>query len=66
MPTPRDNEPRDEFIQRCIPMVIDEGTAQTPEQAYAICVSFYDNADKEIITQEFLQSILEKLDIKTH
>lgn len=42
MPTPNPNEPQDEFINRCIPIVINDGTADTPEQAYAICVSMYE------------------------
>lgn len=43
MPTPRENEPIEEFMSRCISMVIEEGTAQTPEQAYAICATFYED-----------------------
>jgi len=50
MPTPNENEPREEFISRCIPIVINDGTAETPEQAYAVCVSMYNEGKM----QEFL------------
>lgn len=42
MPTPKENENEQEFINRCIPIVIQEGTAQDPGQAYAICASMYE------------------------
>jgi hypothetical protein len=46
MPTPTNNEKRSDFISRCIPKVIDEGTAKSPEQAYAICASMFDKETK--------------------
>lgn len=39
MPKPKPNETQDEFISRCIPMVISEGTTDDPAQAAAICHS---------------------------
>jgi len=42
MPTPRRDETRDEFIARCIPIVLEEGTAQSNAQAVAVCNSMYD------------------------
>jgi hypothetical protein len=45
MPTPQENETEENFIQRCIPIVLNDGTAETPEQAYAVCESMYE-ADK--------------------
>lgn len=45
MPTPTPNETEEQFIERCIPIVINDGTAQSPEQAYAVCSSMYE-ADK--------------------
>ena len=45
MPTPQPNESRDEFIERCIPMVIEEGTANDEEQAYAVCESYWEEAE---------------------
>lgn len=40
---PGAKESEDEFISRCIPYVINDGTAKDNSQAYAICKSKYDN-----------------------
>lgn len=45
MPKVRANETRDNYLSRCIPMLIDEGKSQ--DQAVAICQSMYDTASKE-------------------
>jgi hypothetical protein len=58
MPTPTENETQQEFINRCIPMVINEGTAQNPEQAFAICQSMFERNEKMV---EILNKILELL-----
>jgi hypothetical protein len=42
MPTPKTGESHDDFISRCIPIVLDEGTASNPEQAAAICNSMWE------------------------
>lgn len=42
MPTPRADESRSDFLDRCIPQVLDEGTADSPEQAVAICSSMFE------------------------
>jgi len=47
MPTPTDNESRDDFIARCVPMVMDDGAAEDQNQAVAMCGSMYDDHDKE-------------------
>src|SRR5210317_1329564 len=48
MPKPHDGESQDDFINRCIPIVIDEGTADNPDQATAICFSIWEQEnDKE-------------------
>lgn len=52
MPTPQAEESREDFIQRCIPIVINEGTARNGGQAYAVCVSMYENRSKQEKTQE--------------
>ena len=39
MPIPRRGETQDEFVSRCIPMVINEGVTDDPAQAAAICYS---------------------------
>jgi hypothetical protein len=46
MPTPRENETQDEFVNRCIPKVINDGTTNDPQQAYAICISIYERNNK--------------------
>jgi hypothetical protein len=58
MPTPNENETQQEFINRCIPMVINEGTAQSPEQAFAICQSMFERNAKMV---EILNKIVELL-----
>ena len=47
MPTPNQNESPEDFVSRCIPIVLNEGTARNVGQAYAICVSFYERGIKD-------------------
>jgi HK97 family phage prohead protease len=47
MPTPSKGESKSNFIDRCIPIVIDEGTAKNPDQAVAICNSLWDKGKNE-------------------
>ena len=44
MPTPTPYERREKFLERCIPMLIDEG--KTPDQAAAICNSMFEDKRK--------------------
>jgi len=46
MPTPGDNETKDEFIERCIPIVLDDGTAKDNKQAFAVCNSMWEQEKK--------------------
>ena len=39
MPKPRENESREKFISRCVPIVVEEGKPQ--KQAVAICHSIW-------------------------
>lgn len=41
MPTPMKNETRSHFVSRCVPYVLDEGTAKSSDQAVAICHSLW-------------------------
>ena len=41
MPVPGNDEKRSDFISRCIPIVIHEGTTKDPKQAAAICHSIW-------------------------
>lgn len=48
MPIPRpESETRSEWLNRCIPVVINEGTTDRQDQAAAICISMWDKAKKE-------------------
>lgn len=41
MPTPNANETEKDFVARCIPVVLEEGTAKDNKQAAAICFSMF-------------------------
>jgi len=43
MPIPNRKETKTEYINRCIPIVIKDGTAKDGSQAYAVCSSKWDN-----------------------
>lgn len=48
MPIPKPNEEtREQWISRCIPVVINEGTTDNPAQAAAICFSMWRDALKK-------------------
>lgn len=51
MPNPQPGESKDDFVKRCIPIVIDDGTAKDGAQAFAICTNMY-AGKKEIIEHE--------------
>lgn len=46
-PSPIEGEDHDAFIERCIPIVISDGTADDPEQAIAICESLWDQKSRD-------------------
>ena len=41
MPKPKDGESKDDFVKRCIPMVLEDGSASDNEQAVAMCNTMY-------------------------
>jgi len=47
MPTPGGKETKEQFLERCIPIVLDEGTAKDGDQAYAICNSMWEQDKKK-------------------
>ena len=48
MPKPNpEQETRVEWIKRCVPVVIEDGTAKEPKQAVAICVSMWNESLKK-------------------
>lgn len=55
MPTVKKDETYDDWMQRCIPYVIDEGTAEDEQQAAAICNSMWEKQSNN------LQKLLKKL-----
>jgi hypothetical protein len=52
MPTPNKGESKDDYLSRCIPIVIHEGTAQTGQQAAAICHSKWNEAKSNMAAQD--------------
>lgn len=58
MPTPKKNEKKKDFIARCIPIVLEEGTAKDQDQAVAICNSIWDKSKKE--KKEFVKNEIER------
>lgn len=49
MPQPKPSESHDEFISRCVPYVLEEGTAENQEQAVAICESYWDESMSKFV-----------------
>lgn len=47
MPTPAPGESLDDFVDRCIPIVLEDGTAEDGQQAVAICNSLYEQEQSE-------------------
>lgn len=48
MPNKQPNESHDEFMSRCVPMVQKEGTADSPDQAVAICNSMWEDQTSNV------------------
>lgn len=46
MPDPKEGESRDDFVERCIPVVLKDGTAEDQKQAVAICNSMWEQSKK--------------------
>jgi HK97 family phage major capsid protein/HK97 family phage prohead protease len=60
MPTPHpESESKKDFISRCIPIVMDDGTAQDSDQAVAICNSMWSDAMKSAKPHTRAYSVLE-------
>jgi HK97 family phage prohead protease len=64
-PKPQNNETEEHFMNRCIPMLIDEG--KKPDQAAAVCHSLWNNKIAEDIklAEEFKQKILDVIGSNT-
>jgi HK97 family phage prohead protease len=48
MPTPNEGESRDDFVSRCIPIVLEDGTAEDQDQAVAVCNSMWEEAQAKV------------------
>ena len=57
MPTPKKGELEKDFVDRCIPIVIEEGTAEDGTQASVICHSIFDEHNKKNINMTQLRNI---------
>ena len=49
MPEPKEGENREDFVERCIPIVLDDGTAEDQDQAVAICNSMWRQAQEKAL-----------------
>jgi len=54
MPEPKQNEKHSPFIERCIPIVLKDGTAKNSKQAVAVCNSMWEDAHKSLHTVKIL------------
>jgi len=54
MPKPKQGETEDQFVERCIPFVLNEGTAKDEKQAVAICHSIWREEKKAMDPNEEL------------
>lgn len=52
MPEPRPGESRDDFIGRCIPVVLDDSTAENQAQAVAVCFSMWEQNKGDMMTEQ--------------
>ena len=50
MPTPRANESEKDCVARCIPMVLDDESAEDNDQAVAMCHSMWEQGQQEAET----------------
>jgi hypothetical protein len=61
MPTPHEGESRKDFVSRCIPIVIDEGTAEDSDQAVAVCNSMWRDKKERGMEEKETESTEEKM-----
>lgn len=62
MPSPRKNESEKDFVSRCVPVVLEDGTTKDPKQAAAICHSMWRNRNKKKSRgEEVLREALDRI-----
>jgi len=59
MPKPKPNESQEDFVARCIPIVLNDETAQDQKQAVAICNSMWQDAEKQMIPHKRLLKLVQ-------
>jgi DNA replication protein DnaD len=59
MPTPRRGEKQKDFVSRCIPVVLKDGTAKGQDQAVAVCNSMWEDRNKEADVEETEEKAME-------
>lgn len=52
MPTPNEGESQKDFVARCIPIVLEDETAEDNDQAVAVCNSMWEESQEETTEQE--------------
>jgi hypothetical protein len=60
MPKPKKDETRKDFISRCIPIVLDDETAESQEQAVAICNSIWRRKDNRASADSDMSSLTQR------
>jgi hypothetical protein len=66
MPIPNENESQTEFISRCIPVVLEEGTVSSTEQATAVCYNLWreNKGDKQMENETLQKKMDVQIDVK--
>lgn len=57
MPNPNAGESQSDFVARCIPVVLDDGTAETQQQAVAVCFSMWEQAKEKSLPDKTIESV---------
>jgi len=58
MPKPRSSESKDDYIQRCIPILVKEGKPQ--DQAVAICYSMWKQKNENTLIEKYIGENIDK------
>lgn len=63
MPSVKPGESEKDYVSRCIPVVLREGTAKDQQQAAAICYSMYERSSKKELTASIAEMIVAAIKI---
>src|SRR6516164_9344830 len=64
MPTPGANETQDDFMSRCIPMVMGDGGASSHDQAIAMCNSMWEDKSAPVMRRAYSTFKIKSVDAK--